>query len=271
MWLLAPFRLAYRVGRRFHAERCAQTAAALSFATLLALVPMIAVAVALMSQFPFGAELGTALQKFLLTNLLPDKAGLVIAKYVGQFAHRAGRITLIGMLALGLTALMQTLTIERAFNAIWNVRTFRPLLRRVVMHSLVLLLGPLVFGSSLLAMTFLASVSLGLLDEPLWVTTMVSKGFPFVITTGLFGFLYWGVPNKSVSRVHATLGGTVAALGFTGLQLLFAMYVIKIPSYTDLYGAFSAIPVFLAWIYASWGVILIGALLVAELPRVGKA
>jgi membrane protein len=271
MWLLAPLRLVYRVGRRFTDERCAQTAAALSFATLLALVPMIAVAVALISHFPFGAELGGALQKFLLTNLLPEKAGLVIAKYVGQFAHRTERITLIGMFALGVTALMQMLTIEHAFNAIWKIRTLRPLVRRVFMHSLALLLGPLLFGSSLLAITYLASASMGLLNEPPWVAALVGKGLSFVVTTALFGLLYWGVPNKPILRDHAIFGGAVAALGFVGLQQLFALYVIKLPNFTVLYGGFSAIPVFLAWIYASWGVILIGALIVAELPRAGKA
>ena len=79
-WILAPFRLVANVARRFNAERCAQTAAALSFATLLALVPMFAVGAVVISSLPFGSRLGAALEKFLLTHLLPDKAGAVVAK-----------------------------------------------------------------------------------------------------------------------------------------------------------------------------------------------
>ena len=121
MWLLSPFRLIYRTGKRFYTEQFVQTAAALSFTTLLALVPMVAVAFALISQFSFTSGLGIALEKFLLSNLLPDKAGALIAKYLTQFVHRGEQATLIGMGVLGLTALFQMLTIEHAFNGIWRI------------------------------------------------------------------------------------------------------------------------------------------------------
>jgi len=111
MWLLAPFRLILRTARRFHGEHCVQTAAALSFATLMGLVPMIAAAFALISMLPVGVGLGSALQKFLLANLLPDKAGIIIAKYIGQFASRAGQVTFVGIAILGTTALMEAMVV----------------------------------------------------------------------------------------------------------------------------------------------------------------
>lgn len=273
MWLLAPFRLVVRTARRFHGEHCAQTAAALSFATLIGLVPMIAAAFALLSLLPVGAGLGSALEKFLLANLLPDKAGVIIAKYIGQFASRAGRVTVVGIAVLGATALMQMLTIERAFNHIWRVKAGRPLLRRLAIHGLALLLGPLVFGASIAAISFIAGVSLGFVNEPDWVTNLVVRVFlPFAFMAALFGLLYWGVPNKPVKVSHAGFGGAMAALGFVGLQKLFALYIAAgFTVNSVIYGAFSAIPVFLIWLYASWSVILIGALLVAELPQSARA
>lgn len=269
MWLLAPFRLILRCARRFQGEQCAQIAAALSFATLIGLVPMIAVAVALISNLPLGAGLGATLEKFLLANLLPDKAGAIIAKYIGQFAARAERVTFFGVVVLGATALIQMLTIERAFNQIWRVKTGRPLLRRLAMHLLALLLGPVAFGASLAAISYVTGVSLGLLHEPAWVNAFVLRGFlPFVFTTGLFALLYWAVPNKPVRPWHAGFGGAMAALGFVGLQKLFTLYIAAGLSLNAVvYGAFSAIPVFLAWLFVSWSVILVGALLVAELPN----
>lgn len=268
MWLLAPFRLVLRTARRFQAEQCAQTAAALSFATLIGLVPMIAAAVVLISNLPLGMGLGTALEKFLLANLLPDKAGAIIAKYIGQFAARAERLTIFGGIVLAATALIQMLTIERAFNHIWRVKASRPLLRRLAMHTLALLLGPLAFGASLAAISFVAGVSLGILDEPRWVNAFVIRGLlPFGFMTILFGLLYWAVPNKTVKLWHAVFGGAMAALGFVGLQKLFTLYIAAgFNLNAVVYGAFSAIPVFLAWLYVSWSVILVGALLVAELP-----
>lgn len=273
MWLLAPFRLIVRTIGRFHDEHCVQTAAALSFATLIGLVPMIATAFALISLFPVGVGLGSVLEKFLLANLLPEKAGAIIAKYIGQFASRAGRVTVLGIVVLGATALMQMLTIERAFNHIWRVKSGRPLLRRLAMHGLALVLGPLVFGASIAAISFVAGVSLGLVDEPRWVNAFVIRGLlPFAFMTALFGLLYWGVPNKRVVAWHAGLGGAAAALGFVGLQKLFTLYIATgFTVNAVVYGAFSAIPVFLVWLYASWSVILIGALIVAELPQSARA
>lgn len=273
MWLLAPFRLVLRTVRRFHDEQCAQTAAALSFATLIGLVPMIAAAFALISILPSGAGLGTALHKFLLANLLPDKAGAIIAKYVGQFAARAGHVTVFGVAVLAATALMQMLTIERAFNQIWRVRSSRPLFRRLAMHGLALLLGPLAFGASVVAISYVTSVSLGFVDEPAMVQKIILRGvLPFTFMSALFGLLYWTVPNKAVRAWHAAFGGVTAALGFAILQELFTLYIAAgFTVNAIVYGAFSAIPVFLVWLYASWSVILVGALVVAELPNSGKA
>lgn len=267
-WILAPFRLVVRVVRRFHAERCGQTAAALSFATLLSLVPMIAVAAAIIANLPFGSDLGASLEKFLLANLLPDKAGTVVAKYVGQFALRAERVTLVGGAMLGVTALFQMLTIERAFNVIWKIKVERPWLRRVAMHLAALLVGPLVFGGSLAAITFLASISFGLLNEPAWTNTLLLRVLPIVFVSALFAVVYWVVPNRPIRVVHALFGGVLAAIGFALMQLLFSMFIAKLPTYTVVYGAFAAMPIFLVWLFASWGIILVGALVTAELPGI---
>jgi membrane protein len=264
--LLAPFRLVANVVRRFRAESCAQTAAALSFATLLGLVPMLIVGAALIEILPFGIKLSAALENFLLATLLPEKAGAVIAKYLGQFAHRAERVTWIGLAALAVTALLQMLTIERTFDTIWKVQRRRAWLKRLGLHLLALLAGPLVFGGALASITFLATASLGLVDEPHWVSVAFLETLPLVFLAGLFGLLYWALPNRPVARWHAGFAGVLAALAFVGMQRLFALYVVKLPTYTLIYGAFSAVPIFLLWLYLSWSVILVGALVTAELP-----
>ena len=270
MWLLAPFRLCLHIFQRFDRESYAQTVAALSFTTLLGLVPMIALAAALIHFIPFGQGIEDAIRKFVLGNFLPQKTGAIIAKYVGSFADRANRVTFLGVILLVLTALIQMFTIERAFNAIWRVRTNRHIARRAIVHMLAMTLGPLVFGMSLAATTFVMTKSLGWLDEPMWVTLLINKGIPFVFASLLFGLLYWKVPNRYVATHHALIGGVIAAAGFSGMQYLFSAFIVKYGTYAVLYGSFSAIPVFLTWIYASWLVIIIGAILVAEIPGLAK-
>lgn len=270
-WLIAPLLLIARVARRFGGERCAQTAAALSFATLLGLVPMLAVAAVLIENLPFGISLGSALEKFILSTLLPDKAGTVIAKYLGQFAHRADRVTWVGLALLAVTALMQMLTIEHAFNAIWKVKKRRAWFRRVALHLLALCAGPLAFGGALASITYLASASFGLVDEPRWLRVAFSQALPLVFLALLLSLLYWLLPNRPVSRRHAGFAGVLAALVFIGMQRLFALYVVKFPTYALIYGAFAALPIFLLWLYLSWSVILLGALLTAELPALSRS
>ncbi len=269
--LLMPFRLVTRVVRRFHVERCTQVAASLSFSTLLGLVPLIAVGLVLIMHMPFAADMSAALEKFLLANLLPDKAGKIITRYVEQFAHKAERLTLVGGFVLAATALMQMLTIEHTFNSIWRVKAGRPLLRRIVIHLLALLLGPLVIGGSLGVIGFLAGVSFGLVDETHWLNIIFFRILPFVVMTIFFALLYYVVPNRSVSRWHALTGGIIATLGFSLMQRMFGFYVANFPAYTVIYGAFSAVPIFLVWLHLSWSVVLIGALIVAELPAAGTS
>lgn len=267
MQILFPFRLIVSVVQRFRGERLAQTSAALSFATLLALVPMIIVAASLFEHLPFAAGLATALERFLLANLLPEKAGVVITKIAEQFANRAERVTAIGVAALAGTAVMQMLTIEHAFNAIWKVKASRTLVRRLAIHGIVLILGPLIFGASLAGTTYLASASLGVVDEPAWVASLVFRILSFSFLASLLTLSYWGVPNRPVSLWHAAVGGILAAGGFLAMQKMFAVYVVKFPTYALIYGPFAAMPIFLIWLYASWTVIVVGALVTAELPR----
>jgi len=227
---------------------------------------MIAIAVAIIARLPFAEGLSRSLEHFLLANLLPERAGGIIVKYVGEFTRKTEQLTLIGGFALIATALVQMLTIEHSFNAIWGVRENRPLLRRVAMHMLALLLGPLLFGGSLALTTFIASASYGLVEEPFWAKADLLKTVTFAFMTAMFALLYWAVPNRRVVPWHAVCGGLLAALGFALMQRLFGLYLAKLPTYTVVYGAFAAIPIFLLWLYLSWSVILVGALVVAEIP-----
>lgn len=259
--------LPFRVVGRFVNERYAQTAAALSFSTLLATVPTLAIALVIFSRLPYWERVSKVLENFLLAHLLPGRAGAIVARYVGEFAQDSGRLTLIGGLALVATALAQMLTVEHAMNAIWRVRESRPILKRLAMHATALVLGPLLFGGSLALTTYLASASYGLMEIPFWAQADVLKVVTFLFLAGAFALLYHVVPNCTVSRWHAAWGGLLAALGFAAMQILFAKYVARLPGLRLGYGAFSAIPIFLLWLYLSWGVILVGALVVAELPQ----
>lgn len=250
---------------RFNATDCPQVAGSLAFTTLLALVPLITVAIALFSNFPGFADLGTSLKVFLLENLLPERAGHIITTYALQFSEKATGLTLIGTALLVVTALLLLSTIDRVFNTIWGVREPRPLMFRIAVYWFALTLGPLVLGGSAFASGYLVSASMELVDLP-WLGELSARLLPPLMLGGLFSYLYFAVPNHPVKPLHALAGGAVAAVVFLVMQRAFGMFIAQFPTYTLVYGAFAALPIFLVWLYMSWVIVLGGALISASLP-----
>src|SRR6266481_1524761 len=135
------------VAARFVQDRCSQTAASLTFTTLLSLVPLITIALTLFSAFPVFADFSAQIKTFLLGNLMPDTGGKNITKYMQQFTESAARLTAVGISFLAITAMWMMLTIDKAFNVIWRVSRSRPLFKRLVIYWAVLTLAPLLVGA----------------------------------------------------------------------------------------------------------------------------
>ncbi len=254
------------LAQRFVDTRCPEVAGSLTFTTLLALVPLLTVTIAVFSNFPGFSHLGDTLSEFLLQNLLPEKAGEIVATYALQFSQKAANLTLIGTAFLIVTALMLMLTIDGVLNTIWGVRKSRPLMARISIYWVVLTLGPLFLGASLAATSYLISTSLGLVNDPQWLRIIVFRTLPILLLGLLFAFLYFSIPNTRVNAWHALIGGMAAAVAFVLMQRALGLYFARFPSYTLIYGTFATLPIFLLWLYASWVVILLGAILAATFP-----
>jgi membrane protein len=254
------------VHARFDQDRCLQIASSLTFTTLLALVPLVTIMLTLMSAFPAFLGLGEHIHAFLLANVLPDKAGKIVTGYIEQFSGRAGRLTALGTAFLAITAFLMMFTMERAFNSIWRVSRPRPLAQRILVYWAALTLGPVLIGASLSITSYLVGVSLGFTRETPFAGTAILGLVPFALTWAAFTLLYYVVPSRSVKPRHALIGGLVAAFAFEVMKRSFALFITQIPTYTLVYGAFAVVPIFLLWIYFSWVVIVIGALITAIAP-----
>ncbi|MCB1960185.1 MAG: YihY family inner membrane protein [Rhodocyclaceae bacterium] len=254
------------LGQRFVATRCPQAAGSLAFTTLLAIVPLLTVAIAVFGNFPAFAQLGDNLRDFLLDHLLPETAGKIVATYALEFTEKAGNLTFIGSLLLIVTALLLMLTIDATLNTIWGVRRPRPLLARITIYWVALTAGPLLLGGSIAATSYLISISLGMVNDPPWLRLILFRMLPVVLLAALFTFLYLSIPNRRVNPGHAAIGGTAAALIFVAMQRGLGLYFANFPAYTLIYGAFATLPIFLLWLYLSWVAILLGAILAATFP-----
>ena len=259
-------RLLCTLGRRFIEDRCAQVASSLTFTTLLALVPVVTVMLTVASAFPVFRSLLDHLQGFVVQNMLPKSAD-AITTYTQQFSENAAHLTAAGVIILGVTALLLLFTIEGEFNVIWRVSRPRPFLRRVLVYSTLLTLGPLLIGASLSLTSYLITLSFGLVEEVPGARLALLRFVPLLLTAAAFALLYFAVPRCPVMKRDALAGGIAAGAGFEIMKHGFGFYLTHFPAYTVVYGAFAAVPIFLLWIYLSWLVILGGAVLVAVIPE----
>jgi membrane protein len=238
---------------------------------VLAVVPLLTVAFALLTRFPVLRRLRDALQEHLLQNLLPAEIARTVLRHLGQFAANAGGLTLVGMLFLVVSAVLMLLTVENALNRIWQVRKDRPVLKRIGLFLLVLALGPLVLGASLWATSLLVAASLRVVDTRSPAVTFLLQLGPVLLGAVALSCLFYFVPNTRVRRRDAIVGGLLASIAFDLGKRGFAAYLLKLPTYKTVYGAFAVIPLFLGWVYFSWLVTLGAALVAANMGRGGKA
>ncbi len=259
-----------RALRRFLSEGFDQITASLSFTTLLSLVPMVALVLAIVSALPaYFAFLENA-DRVIVNNLLPPgSAGLISAK-VMQFSRRAAEVSWLGVAFLVLTAVLLLNTIERAFNHVWRVREPRPLWRRFVLYGVVIAVWPVLIGSLVAGVSYAVTSSLGLVGELSWLRAKMLRILSIGLLAIFFSWLYYAVPNASVRWRDAGVAGLSTALGFVLLQNAFELYLSYFPSYKAIYGAFAVVPIFLLWVYLSWALVLLGALVANLLPEFGS-
>ncbi len=252
---------------RFAQDRCAQTAASLTFTTLLALVPMVTIALAVFSAFPVFEDFSAQIKIYLLNNLMPDNAGKIITQYMQQFADSAARLTAVGIVFLTVTAMLMMLTIDKAFNVIWRVTRPRPLVKRLVIYWAVLTLAPLLIGASLSLTSWLVGLSMGHVKYVPPFGVVMLKTLPVLFATLAFALLFRLVPNRYVPWTHALIGALFAAVVFETMSRVFGYFISHFTTYTLVYGAFASVPIFLMWIYLSWLTILFGAVIAASLSH----
>ena len=254
----------HQVVVRFEQDRCQRVAGALSFTTVLSIVPLTAVMLSVLSLAPGFSTWMTVIQDFIYSNLVPA-AGEVVQKYLTQFAGKAGRLTAIGLLFLVITAIMLMATIEQAFNDIWRVANTRKLLYRFLVYWALLTLGPiLIAGSLTLTSKIFTSPFLGHAEITL-LRNVLDVILPLLFEFGAVVLLYTVVPNVRVLWRNALAGGLFAALLLETAKYLFAASMKTFTSYQVIYGAVAALPVFLVWIYISWVILLLGAIVTATL------
>jgi membrane protein len=265
--LTDELQFARTVARRFSQDRVLVAAASLSYTSLLAIVPLFAIAFSVMMAFPVFDGMTQQLLSIVLSYTAPHIGG-ELETYVDRFVSNTSELTTLGVVWLAVTAVMLLSTIETAFNAIWRIEKSRPLGMRLIAYWTTLTLGPLLLGTGLSVSTAFAMNNV----MPLGLDFGVIRNFalrmlPFLFAVGGFAILYLALPNRRVGVRHALLGALVAGILFEVLKAVFGLYLQNAGTFESVYGSLAALPVFLIWMYLVWAVVLFGAIVAATRPE----
>ncbi|NQZ86572.1 MAG: virulence factor BrkB family protein [Colwellia sp.] len=250
--------------RRVLKEQVHITAGYLSYVTLMSLVPLIVVMLSVMTAFPIFADVKDIIENFVYQNFLPA-TGDVVKDHITGFVDNASKMSAIAITFLFFFALLLISAVDSSLNKIWRITAKRRIITAFSMYWMVLTLGPVLFGSSIAATSYIFSlISIG--EHGIWgLSNIALSALPIFASIGAFLILYTIVPNKIVSFKHALSGSILAAVLFEIAKEGFAFYVTQLPSYQAIYGALAAIPILFLWVYLSWLVVLIGAIFTVAL------
>lgn len=254
--------------RRLREESLPQIAGSLTFTTVFALVPLLTIALAIFTTFPMFTTLRHALEAYFAQSVMPKSISGPILNYLTMFAAKATRLSAVGAVMLIVTSIAMMNLIERVFNRIWRVRGQRSWSKRILVYWALITLGPLLIGVSLTLSSQVFMATSDLVGHVPVLGALIYTVLSLALTTATFTLLYVAVPNRDVDWRDAAWGGLVAGLAFELAKRGFAIFITQFPTYSKIYGALAAVPLFLLWVYLSWLITLFGALLVAALPVV---
>ena len=236
------------------------TASALTYSTLLAIVPVVAVLFAIARGFGFSKYIEVWFTNAL--NSQPQAAEAIIGFVNSYLVHtHSGVILGIGLLFMLWTVLMLIHNIETAFNRIWQVEQQRTWIRKVTDYLAMFLLAPIIIVLQSGISIFLATIAKEM-EEYLLLGPMVRMaiGFmPYVITATVFTTLYMFMPNTRVKFKDAIIPGILAGVAMQLLQFFYIHSQVFLSGYNAIYGSFAALPLFMLWVQLSWTICLFGA------------
>ncbi len=256
------------IWRFFQKDQCLLRASALTYATALSIVPLLAVAFSISKGF--GFQNTPYIREFLL-NLSAGREEVVekIITYIDQ--TNVGTLGALGVAFLLITVFALLSSIEQSMNTIWGVRRERTLSRKFSDYLSVVLVCPMLI---IAAFSFSATVQSTTVVQMILSYTVFSyiylaflQYLPILMVILALFFIYKMVPNDRVSSKGCIMGAVVAGLLWHLAQKTFISYQIGVSKYNAIYGSFAQLPLFLIWLYVSWVIVLLGAEIAASMEK----
>jgi membrane protein len=252
-------RVVQLVVRGFSEDECLLHASALTYVTLMAMVPVLAIVFSVLKGLGAGQE---ALDKFTeALATMPDQFRVFVENLLFSVSNaNVVAVGWIGVIALLLMVVQMLSSIEMSFNRVWGIKTARNILRKTANYISTLVVVPILIMAALAVSATLSSEAF---IHKLGLAASAYRSFlhitPLFASWLAFSFLYVFMPNTRVRAMPALVSGLVATLLWIGWQKMYIALQVGVARYNVLYGTFLAVPIFLTWLYFGWVIVLLGA------------
>ena len=254
------YRKLYLTIRFFTEKRVMTQASALTYSTLLAIVPILAVVFAIARGFGYNKYIEMWFRELLASQ--PQVADVIVSFVNSYLIHtRSGIFLGVGLIFMLYTVLMLVNNIEETFNQIWQVNNSRPIIRSFVNYLAMFFLLPIIIVISTGFSIFMETVA-DKMDDIVILEPIVRKlfsFFPYMLMSLIFVVIYVYLPNTKVRFSCAIIPGILAGIAMHLLQIAYINSQVWVTGYNAIYGSFAALPLFMLWLQISWTICLFGA------------
>ena len=235
-------------------------ASALTYSTLLAIVPILAVVFAIARGFGYNKYIEMWFRELLASQ--PQVADVIVSFVNSYLIHTKSGIFLgVGLIFMLYTVLMLVNNVEETFNQIWQVNNSRPIIRSFTNYLAMFFLFPIIIVVSTGFSIFMETVA-DRMDDFVLLEPVIHKLISFssyMLMSLLFIVLYVYMPNTKVRFSCAIVPGILAGMAMHILQIVYIHSQIWVTGYNAIYGSFAALPLFMLWVQISWAICLFGA------------
>ncbi len=243
--------------REFSYDQCPLRAAALAFASLLALVPVSALLFSLFSGFGAFRSIVESIQEFLIRVLIPTRQEEILA-YITRFVENTRGLGVIGLVFFLITSVLLLAGIQRTFDAVWGSTPRKTAVTRVATYLSALIVGSFLLSMGLNVVGVVRSSVTQLFSADLeWFQNVFIRVLPGIFLFAALFFMIRFIPAGRVVTTSAFLGAVVGAILWEIARVIFVFWVSYVLRLSVIYGSLAVIPIFLIWIYLAWTIVLV--------------
>lgn len=245
---------------RFYNDNYFYHVAALTYVTLLGIVPFFAIILFVLTKFALFDYFVNSANQYILSNFVPSSA-VSINSYFQVFITQALKLPIFSIIFFLISSIMLITTIQDTLNNIWHVEKKPRSLKQWLFAVVILFVAPIVIGMGVAMTSYFISMSwIQLTVNYFKIASLLIFFISILINTFILSLVYIVIPNTKVKIKNGIIGAAVAACLFEIAKFSFATFIQSFHSYQIIYGNFAIFPIFLLWLYICWVIILFGAI-----------